>query len=69
MRLLSRMPSRSYRHARNTSSVPAWVEAVVPRGEVMDIRDSKGNVPTDENADEDFPRLGVRVATPHWVFV
>ncbi|KAG2145151.1 hypothetical protein DEU56DRAFT_789068 [Suillus clintonianus] len=46
---------------KRPEKVPAWAEAVVPLGE--------GNLPADENADEDFLRFGVRVATPHWVFV
>ncbi|KAG1849663.1 hypothetical protein DFJ58DRAFT_729449 [Suillus subalutaceus] len=54
---------------KHPENVPAWAEAVVPLGEVMDVPDSEGNVPTDEDVDEDFLRFGVRVATPHWVFV
>lgn len=54
---------------KHPENVPAWAEAVVPLSEVMDVPDSEGNVPTDEDADEDFLRFGVRVATPHWVFV
>jgi hypothetical protein len=54
---------------KQPENVPAWAEAVVPLSEVMDVPDSEGNVPTDEDADEDFLRFGVRVATPHWVFV
>ncbi|KAG2116402.1 hypothetical protein DEU56DRAFT_748325 [Suillus clintonianus] len=54
---------------KHPENVPAWAEAVIPLGKVTDVPDSEGNVPTDENADEDFLRFGVRVATPHWVFV
>ncbi|KAG0699795.1 hypothetical protein DFH29DRAFT_808457 [Suillus ampliporus] len=54
---------------KRPEKVPTWAEVAVPLDEVMDIPDSEGNVPTDENADEDFLRFGVRVATPHWVFV
>jgi hypothetical protein len=54
---------------KHPEKVPAWVEAVVPLDEMVDIPDSEGNMPTYENADEDFLRFGVRVATPHWVFV
>ncbi|KAG1724914.1 hypothetical protein EDB19DRAFT_1757958 [Suillus lakei] len=56
-------------HPKRPKNVSAWAEAVVHLSEVMDIPDSDGNVPTDEDADDDFLRFGVRVATPHWVFV
>ncbi|KAG0699792.1 hypothetical protein DFH29DRAFT_935056 [Suillus ampliporus] len=54
---------------KRPEKVPTWAEVAVPLSEVMDIPDSEGNVPTDENADDDFLGFGVRVATPHWVFV
>ncbi|KAG1728778.1 hypothetical protein EDB19DRAFT_1745480, partial [Suillus lakei] len=53
-------------HPKRSENVPAWAEAVVPLGEVMDVPDSDGNMPTDEDADDDFLRSGVRVVTPHW---
>lgn len=51
---------------KHSESVSAWAEAVVPLGEVTNIFDSQGNVPTtDGNVDEDFLRFGVQAAMPH----
>lgn len=54
---------------RKAKRLPLWVERAVSQDAVAEIPDCDGNLVDEEDQDEHFRKFGIRVKTPHWVFV
>jgi len=49
--------------------IPKWAEEVEAINPPVDIPDKEGRPPPEPSGDEDFAAYGIRIQTPHWVFV
>ncbi|KAF8156934.1 hypothetical protein B0H34DRAFT_479030 [Crassisporium funariophilum] len=55
---------------RVLEKIPRWAEEMGKIEPQVDLPDKEGKVLEEgEEGDEEFARYGIRVATPHWVFV